>query len=93
MLRFVGLEDLMPRFYFDLKSNDVHITDDGGKDLDNLNDAYDYAQKLIEKILFHVGCNDADTWKVVISNNEYDAQMIVPFAVSDVLRAQRPRIS
>ena len=83
----------MPRFYFDLKSHDIHITDDSGKDLDTLNDAYDYAQKLIEKILFHVGYSDADRWKVVISNNGDDAQMIVPFAVSDVLLAQDPRTS
>jgi Zn-dependent M16 (insulinase) family peptidase len=83
----------MPRFYFDLTSKDVQITDEVGKDLDTLNEAYDYAQKLIEKILFHVGYNDADKWKVFISNKEHDAQMIVPFAGSDVIRAQRPRIS
>jgi hypothetical protein len=50
----IALEDLMPRFYFDLTSKNVHITDDGGKYLDNLNDAYEYAQKLINKILLHV---------------------------------------
>ena len=66
----------MPRFYFDLASNDEHMIDAGGKDLGTLNDAYDYALKLIDKILFHVGDNDADTWKVIISNDEHDAQMI-----------------
>ena len=81
----------MPRFYFDLTSKDEHITDDGGRELDTLNDAYKYARKLIDKILFHVGYDDADTWKVIISNDEHHAQMIVPFAVSDVLRAQRRR--
>ena len=79
-------EDLMPRFYFDLASKDEHMTDAGGKDLDTLNDAYDYARKLIDKILFHVGDSDADTWKVIISNDEHDAQMIIPFAVCNVLR-------
>jgi len=73
----------MPRFYFDLISHDVNINDEGGKDLDTLNDAYDYAQKLISKILFHVGNDDADTWKIVISNNQDDTQMIVPLAVSN----------
>jgi len=83
----------MPRFYFDLASKDEHITDDGGKDLDTLNDAFDHARKLIDKILLHVGYDDADTWKVIISNDAHDAQMIVPFAVSDVLRVERRRIS
>jgi hypothetical protein len=92
MPRLIALEDLMPRFYFDLASKDEHITDQGGKDLDTLNDAYDCARKLIDKILFHVGYDDADTWKVIISNDEHDAQMIVPFAVSDILRAERRRI-
>jgi hypothetical protein len=45
----------MPRVYFDLKSNDMHITDDGGKDLDPLNDAYDYARKLLERIIVPCG--------------------------------------
>jgi hypothetical protein len=54
----------MPRFYFDLTSKDEHITDDGGKDLDTLNDAFDYAQKLIDKILFHVGYDDAETGRL-----------------------------
>ena len=83
----------MPRFYFDLTSKDDRITDDGGKQLDTLNDAYEYARKLIDKILFHVGYDDADTWKVVISNDEHDAQMVVPFAVSDLFRARRGRTS
>jgi hypothetical protein len=89
----MALEDLMPRFYFDLTSKDVHITDDCGKYLENLNGAYDYARKLIDKILLHVGYDDADTWKVIISNDKHDAQMIVPFAVSDVFRALRRRVS
>jgi len=83
----------MPRFYFDLTSKDDRITDDGGKQLDTLNDAYEYARKLIDKILFHVGYDDADTWKVVISNDEHDAQMVVPFAVSDLFRARRETTS
>jgi hypothetical protein len=39
----------------------------------------------LKGLLFHVGCNDANAWKVVISNDEHDAQMIVPFGMSDVL--------
>ena len=45
----------MPRFYFHLASKDAHIPDDSGKELDNLNDAYMHARKLIDKILFRVG--------------------------------------
>ncbi len=93
MPRLIALEDLMPRFYFDLTSKDGRIPDDGGKDLDTLNDAYNYARTLIDKILFHIGYDDVDTWKVIISNDEHDAQMIIPLAVSEILRAQRRRRS
>jgi len=79
----------MPRFYFHLASKDAHIHDDSGKELDTLNDAYMHARKLIDKILFRVGHDDAEAWKVVISNNQHDAQMIIPFSVSHSFRAQR----
>jgi len=82
-------ENVMPKFYFHLRSKQHHIPDDSGKELDNLNDAYAHARKLIDKILSHVGQDDEDLWKVVISNDEHDAQMIVPFAVSQAVRAQR----
>jgi Domain of unknown function (DUF6894) len=81
----------MPRFYFNLDSNDAHIPDDTGKELDALHDAYIHAGKLIEKILFQVGDEDAEEWKVVISNDTGDAQMIVPFSVSHELTAKRRR--
>jgi hypothetical protein len=83
------MEDLMSRFYFSLTSNDAHISDDSGKELATLNDAYEHARKLIHKILDHVGHDDAEAWKVVISNDQHDAQMIIPFSVSHVFRAQR----
>jgi hypothetical protein len=79
----------MPRFYFNLASKDANITDDFGKELDTLHDAYVDARKLIDKILFRVGHDDAEAWKVVILNDQHDAQMIVPFSVSHVFRAQR----
>ena len=79
----------MPRFYFNLASKDDHIPDDSGKELATLNDAYEHARKLIDKILFHVGHEDAEAWKVVILNDEHDAQMIVPFSVSHTFRAQQ----
>ncbi len=69
----------MPRFYFHLKSKDSHIPDDSGKELDTLNDACVYARKLIDKIMFHVDYDDVKEWKVVVSNDEYVAQIIVPF--------------
>ncbi len=81
----------MPRFYFNLASNGAHITDDGGKELATLNDAYEHAQKLIHKILFHVGQEDAEAWKVVVLNDDHDAQMTIPFSVSQTFRAQRRR--
>jgi hypothetical protein len=83
--------DAMPHFYFHLASKDGHISDDSGKELDNLNDAYEHARKLIHRILFHVGYDDAEAWKVIILNDEHDAQMIIPFSVSHAFRAQRRR--
>ena len=82
-------EILMPRFYFHLSSKDDHIPDDSGKELATLNDAHEHARRLIHKILFHVGHDDAEAWKVVILNDEHDAQMIVPFSVSPMFGAQR----
>jgi hypothetical protein len=80
---------MMTRFYFHLRSNQDKIPDESGKELDTLIDAYEHARILIDKILFHVGYDDADVWKVVISNDEDDAEMIVPFAVSHAVRSQR----
>jgi hypothetical protein len=85
------MENLMPRFYFNLTSKDACIPDDSGKELKTLHDAYAHARKLIDKILFHVEHDDAEDWKVVILNDEHDAQMILPFSVSHALRAQRRR--
>ena len=79
----------MPRFYFHLKSRENNIPDDCGKELDTLTHAYEYARVLIDKIVSHVGHDDADVWKVVISNDEDDPQVIVPFAVSYIVRGQR----
>jgi len=79
----------MPRFYFHLRSKENNIPDDSGKELDTLIDAYEHARALIDKILVHVGHDDADLWKVVISNDKDDAQMIVPFAVSHAARGQQ----
>ena len=86
-----GGEFLMPRFYFNLASKDAAIPDDSGKELATLNDAYDHARKLIQKILLHVGDDDAEAWKVIVLNDAHNAQMIVPFAVSNAFSAQRRR--
>ena len=69
----------MPRFYFHLMSKESRIPDDRGKNFDTLNDAYEHGRKLIDKILFHVGHDDALEWKVIVSNDEDDAQLIIPF--------------
>src|SRR5262249_17001603 len=85
------MEILMPRFYFNLASKDAYIPDDSGKELKTLHDAYAHARKLIDKILLHVGHDDAEAWKVVILNDEHDAEMILPFSVSHTFKAQRRR--
>ena len=69
----------MPRFYFHLISVDRQIADDHGKELSTLNDAYDHARKLIDKILCHVGSDDGKAWKVVVLSEKYNVQIIVPF--------------
>ena len=76
----------MPRFYFNLASA---IPDDSGKELDTLNDTYEHARKLIHKILFHVGHDDAEAWRVIVLNNDHDAQMIIPFLVSHAPAVKR----
>jgi len=78
----------MPRFYFNLASKDAYIPDDSGKELKTLHDAYAHARKLVDKILLHVGHDDAEAWKVVILNDEHDAEMILPFSVSQTFKAQ-----
>ena len=83
----------MPRFYFHLTSKDSHIPDDTGKELNSLNDAYEHAWALIYKILFHVGNDDAKAWKVVILNEEHDAQIIVPFPTSSFRVQHRNPVS
>ena len=72
-------EDLVPHFYFHLASKDSHIPDDRGKELASMNEAYKYARKLIDQILLYVGYDDGEAWKVIISNDEDDNQMIVSF--------------
>jgi len=76
------MENLMPRFYFNLASKDAHIRDDSGKELATLNDAYEHARKLTHKILFHVGDKDVEAWKVIVLNDDHDAQMIIRFSIS-----------
>ena len=79
----------MPRFYFNLASKNAHIPDDSGKELDTLNDAYEHARKLIHKIQFHVGHENAEPWKVIVSNDDHDTQMIIPFSVANAFKVQR----
>jgi hypothetical protein len=83
------LGGLVPRFYFSLISRDKQIPDNAGKELATLNDAHAHARTLIDKILFHIGHDEVAAWKVVISNDEHDAQMIVPFPVSSMFGNQR----
>jgi hypothetical protein len=82
------MENLMPRFYFNLSSKNANIPDDSGKELDTLHDAYMHARKLIKRILFRVGHDPVEAWKVVILNDARDAQMIVPFSVSHAFNAR-----
>jgi hypothetical protein len=41
-----------------------------------LDGAYEHGRKLIDNILQHVGHDDANGWKVIVSNNERDVQLI-----------------
>ena len=79
----------MPRFYFHLKSKDSDIPDDSGRELASLNDAYDHARKLIEKIWLYTGHEDSEEWNVIISNDEFNAALIVPFSFSYLFSEQR----
>ncbi len=76
----------MPRF---LKSKQSRIPDDKGKSLDTLNEAYLHGRKLVDKILQHVGYDDANEWKVIVSNDEDDAQLVIPFSVSFQFRIKK----
>jgi hypothetical protein len=80
---------MMPLFYFHLISNKTRIADDVGKKFETLNDANEHGRKLIDKILLHVGHDDADEWKVIVSNDEDNAQLIIPFTVSYLLSSTR----
>ena len=79
----------MPRFYFHLKSKQSSIPDDKGKNLETLNEAYEHGRKLVDKILQHVGYDGADEWKVIVSNDEHDAQLVLPFSVSYQFRIKK----
>ena len=79
----------MPRFYFHLKSKQSRIPDEKGKDFDTLNEAYEHGRKLVDNILHHVGYDDANEWKVIVLNDEDDAQLVIPFSVSYQFGAKR----
>ena len=81
----------MPRFYFHLKSKESCISDNNGKDFATLDEAYEHARNLIDKILLHVGYEDANEWKVIVSNDEDDTQLIIPFAASNLVAAESLR--
>ena len=70
-------------------SKENRIPDDRGKSFETLNDAYEHGRKLIDKILLHVGYDDAEEWKVIVSTDEDDAQLIIPFTVSYLLSSTR----
>ena len=72
-----------------MASKDAHIRGDSGKELATLNDAYEHARKLTQKILFHVGDKDLEAWKVIVLNDDHDAQMIIPFSISHTLSVRR----
>jgi hypothetical protein len=40
-------------------------------------------------ILLHVGYDDADEWKVIVSNDDDDTQLTIPFTVSYLLSSTR----
>jgi Domain of unknown function (DUF6894) len=69
----------MSRFYFHLSSSTSRIPDETGKELGELHAAYEHGRKLIKQIIYHVGSDDSEEWKVVVSNEIGDALLIIPF--------------
>jgi hypothetical protein len=79
----------MPRFYFHLTSKDSRISDDRGKELSSLPDAHGYAQKLVEKIWLYTSHEDTEEWNVTVSNDDFDALLIVPIPFSYLFSERR----
>ncbi len=73
------------RFYFHLTSRNSRVPDDLGKELNTSNEACKHARKLIEKIQFHIGTDDASEWNVIIANNANEQQIIIPFPKSGAI--------
>ncbi len=82
---------MMPRFYFHLMSKESRIPDERGKNFTTLNDAHEHGRQLIDKILLHVGYEDAEEWKVIVSSDEDGTQLIIPFAMSYLLGSTEGR--
>jgi hypothetical protein len=89
MPRLTLVEELMPRFYFHLTSKDSRISDDSGKELSSLNDAHEYARKLVEKIWLYTSHEDTEEWNVTVSNDDFDALLIVPIPFSYLFSERR----
>jgi len=83
------VEDLMPRFYFHLTSKDSRISDERGKELSSLNDAYDHARRLVEKIWLYTSHEDTEEWNVTVSNDDFDALLIVPIPFTYLFSERR----
>ncbi len=83
------VEDLMPRFYFHLTSKDSRISDERGKELSSLIDAYDHARRLVEKIWLYTSHEDTEEWNVTVSNDDFDALLIVPIPFTYLFSERR----
>jgi hypothetical protein len=83
------VEELMPRFYFHLTSKDSRISDDSGKELSSLNDAFDHARGLVEKIWLYTSHDDTEEWNVTVSNDDFDALLIVPIPFTYLFSERR----
>jgi hypothetical protein len=83
------VEDLMPRFYFHLTSKDSRISDERGKELISLNDACDHARRLVEKIWLYTSHEDTEEWNVTVSNDDFDALLIVPIPFTYLFSERR----
>ena len=83
----------MTRFFFHLKSKQTCISDDNGKEFGTLNEAHVHGRNLVDKILQHVGYDDAHEWKVVVSNNEDASQLVIPFSASYQFGIKRAKMA
>ena len=70
----------MMRFYFHLKSKTQKIPDTDGKQLPSLCAAQQHAVKMIHNIVSHVGDDNAENWRVHVTDDQSANELHIPFS-------------